>query len=447
MRLKTMINLLVGPPGGGKSYEATVFHILPALKSGRKVITNLPLDLVRLNLLGFDTSLVEIREKTLAVEPEKDWQKAEQLYSKFGIAAKSEFWVDRVFAHPEDYGHPWRHAVTGSGPLYVIDECHLALPYKLTKREVEEWYSLHRHESADVLLITQSYGKVSKSIIDLVQVCYRVKKATAFGSATKYIRKVQDGVRGDVVNESIREYEKKYFGLYKSHTRGGGVELAAQDIVPIWRRWPFIGAALCFVLVGLIFSFSNVSVSPLKNGLKDPKPVSTVTVETVNGKVVNTTIVDPVLPPVASAPTQSPPAAPGADTGLPYEGRQLHIKGFLRGVQGVRVLFAVSQNGQGVSEVESRDLIALGYAVDPVTPCAVRVSNGSWSRWIICDAPQVSVVPSSSASRSSGAAPPSPAPSVASPVSPVAVSPVAAAETSVSNPVPIPQSSPWRFKG
>ena len=38
-----MINLLEGTPGGGKSYEALVYHILPTLRSGRKVVTNLPL--------------------------------------------------------------------------------------------------------------------------------------------------------------------------------------------------------------------------------------------------------------------------------------------------------------------------------------------------------------------------------------------------------------------
>jgi len=39
-----MIDLLEGIPGSGKSYEAVVYHVLPALKNGRKVVTNLPLN-------------------------------------------------------------------------------------------------------------------------------------------------------------------------------------------------------------------------------------------------------------------------------------------------------------------------------------------------------------------------------------------------------------------
>lgn len=387
-----MINLLIGPPGGGKSYEAVVYHILPALNSGRKVITNLPLDLERLTLLGFDVSLIEIRTQTLAVEPEKDWAKAQSLYQKFGIAAKPVFWVNRPFAHPEDYGHSWRHPDNGSGPLYVVDECHLALPRADTKREVEEWYSLHRHESADVLLITQSYGKVSKSIIDLVQVCYRVKKGTAFGTATQYIRKVQDGVRGEVVNTGVRTYEKKYFGLYKSHTRGGGSELAANDIVPLWKRWPFIGAAI-FLSLGVGIVAFTPNINPLKSPVPVPsgptanvvKPVRVV--ETVNGQVVSDTAKpdSPEGPPKAIEPVH------------PYFGRGLHIVGSIYNslTKITRYYFAVSQNGQLVSNVDSKDLTTLGYKVGAETACAVLVAYGDYQKWVICDAPQVQVTSAS----------------------------------------------------
>lgn len=392
-----MINLLVGPPGGGKSYEAVVFHILPALQSGRKVITNLPLDLVRLRDLGFDVSLVEIMTKTKAIEPEKDWTKAESLYKRFGIAAKPVYFSNRPFANIEDYGHPWRHPdpENGCGPLYVIDECHLALGRSATTIAVEEWFSLHRHESADVLLITQSYGKVSKSIVDLVQICYRVKKATAFGTATSYIRKVQDGVRGEVVNTAIRKYEKKYFGLYKSHTRGGGSELAAADIVPMWKRWPFIGAVIMIALGVSIFVFGPASINPMKNGMAKPgvAPVSVQTVETVDGVIVKKT-----GNAVAAVPESVEKVV---EVVHPYAGRALHIIGVVKSALRTRYYFAVSQNGQVVSQVDSLDLKALGYKVGVQTDCAITLEWEGQSKWIICDAPQVSLAPAQSFDRNS----------------------------------------------
>ena len=40
-----MINAIVGRPGGGKTYEAVRYHILPTLLNDkRKVITNIPIN-------------------------------------------------------------------------------------------------------------------------------------------------------------------------------------------------------------------------------------------------------------------------------------------------------------------------------------------------------------------------------------------------------------------
>ncbi|WP_153111057.1 zonular occludens toxin domain-containing protein [Propionivibrio limicola] len=392
-----MINLLLGPPGGGKSYEAVVYHILPALAKGRKVITNLPLDLERIAQLdACYLDLIEIRIKTKAVKPEKDWDKAESLYKKFGIAAKTEYWVDRPFAHPEDYGDEWRHPETGSGPLYVIDECHLALPRTTTKIAVEEWFSLHRHESADVLLITQSYGKVSKSVIDLVQVCYRVKKATAFGSAKKYIRKVQDGVRGEVVNTSIREYQKRYFGLYKSHTRGGGAELAAEDIVPIWKRWPFLGAAFCLILFVGVLVVNGGFPNPMKTKLSEDGKRSKIVKR--EGDPMVSAAPTP-LPSIGAVPATDAPAANVSlavaanpePEGHPYAGRTLHLVGRMVARGKSFYQFVVAQNGQRVSDVTGEELQYLGYEVKTGTGCAAQVRYGDWATWVICDAPQVAI--------------------------------------------------------
>lgn len=228
-----MYNLLIGPPGGGKSYEAVVYHVLPTLEAGRKVITNLPLNVAELAKIDARfPALIELRTKTKGQG------------------------CPHVFGNIEDYGDDWRHPETGQGPLYAIDECHKPLRRGRTLLAVEEWYAEHRHEGADVLLMTQSYGKVSKDITDSAQVVYRVKKMTAFGDDTKYIRKVQDGVRGDVLSVSERSYESRYFRLYKSHTRSVAavLEADARDISPAFRKWLRAGYAVIGIgVAGLAF--------------------------------------------------------------------------------------------------------------------------------------------------------------------------------------------------
>lgn len=389
-----MINLLLGAPGGGKSYEAVAYHVLPALNNGRKVITNLPLVLDQFP--PEQRALLEIRDKAKG--------RAER---KSGLAAAlGEGDDDEVFTRPfstvECYGDPWRHPEHGSGPLYVIDEAHMCLPRENTGRKVREWYAMHRHEFADVLLITQSYGKVAKDIVDLVQVCYKVRKATAFGTNNGYIRKVFDGVRGDCVNTGARKYDPKFFKFYRSHTKSSsaGQELAANDIVPLWKRWPFIGLGICTVIfIGILSSGAQL------NPMKPPPPKS------VPSRVVAPA--PPSVPPV-SVNTATPKPVPEAarteehsagnpaqvstgrhaqSKGHPFAGMGIHVVGYAQ--MGAKRFYSVvfSQNGQRMFFSTSLELAEAGYKVRRISDCAMGLTYEDLDIVAVCDAPQVGVSP------------------------------------------------------
>lgn len=363
-----MINLLLGAPGGGKSYEAVAYHILPALSQGRKVVTNLPLQLDEINALepGYQ-GLIELRQETRA--PRR---------------TDGKYQNRAAFSHVEDYGDEWRHPETGAGPLYVIDECHIPLPAQGTPIEVEHWYSLHRHESADVLLITQSYGKINRAVRDLVQVVYRVRKATALGKSTSYIRKVQDGLRGAVVNEAIRSYKPAYFKLYKSHTRGGGAELAAGDIRPIWAHWSFKGAAL-FLVGGIGYLiFGDWALFP------EPKQATAQPVAHVQ--------VQPAPPTETTAATMAePPPVPAQPVAVasraPFDGLGMHVTGWVKMGERIRYGVAFSQNGQVIRQTTDAELQRAGYDVEPVGECLFRASYEGNAVWVRCDSPTATVTP------------------------------------------------------
>lgn len=226
------LTMMLGPPGAGKSYEAVVFHVLPALQSGRKVITNLPLNVEAFETFDVDPQLIDLIHAT------KD--------------------NTRPFARIEDYKSDWRHPVSGIGPLFVIDECHFAMPRGATSRDVEEWYSMHRHEGADLILMTQSYGKVSKAICDIVQTALILRKNTNLGSQKSYRREVRDGLsRSNRLTIDVRRYKPKYFPLYQSYTRGGKGEGEASDIKPLWRRWRFYLLGLVILWLAYRFLFGN----------------------------------------------------------------------------------------------------------------------------------------------------------------------------------------------
>lgn len=379
-----MINLLLGTLGAGKSYEAVVFHILPALKQGRKVITNIPLVLERFAAIepGY-LELIELRTKALPVRGR--WQPGLEA-NAFQVtkAEPQEQLTARVFAGVWCYYTEWKHPETGVGPLYVIDECQFSMPRGDTSREVEEWFSLSRQFRADVLLITQSYGKLSKPICDLVQVLYRCRKNIAFGSSGSYTRKVQDGLRGEVVNTAIRRYDKRFFGMWRSHSQTtAGVELNASDLVPIWKHWSVIGAAILIPCSVLALNSDHIR-NPLKPEVK-PQATTRRT----------TTTASPA--PSASQPASQALSAqaapePSADEREPFAAKGLHLTG--HAVLGARHLytFALSQNGQHLATITSDDLHAAGYAWEPLGPCAGRAVYGRTVRTVVCDAPQIALL-------------------------------------------------------
>ncbi|NNM80457.1 MAG: hypothetical protein HKM01_08395 [Gallionella sp.] len=382
-----MINLLLGPPGGGKSFEAVVFHVLPALRKGRKVITNLPLNMEELRKLDVKyPALVDLRVSNREEEIQKNsWNAFHRVWDKLSI--KQSF---VPFASLADYGDSWRHPKTGAGPLYVIDECHKPLPAKGTQKAVEEWFAEHRHEFADVLLITQSSGKLCKAITDSCQVVYRVKKATALGSNNAYIRKVQDGLRGEVVNEAIRRYKPEFFKFYKSHTRsdGEGSELAANDIVPFWKRWPVVGAGICFLLVvGLLLS--GKTANPMKAGIRDVSLITSASAQSLSSLPVSgVPSVSGVVP--VSAPGSSVPAV-RIKQAHPFEGMTIHVTGFIENDKHFLYSFSADQNGQTSFSLSQKNLILSGYTVEKLSPCSALIGYKDIHFYAVCDTPQTGI--------------------------------------------------------
>lgn len=371
-----MINLLLGAPGGGKSYEAVVYHILPAIAQGRKVVTNLPVNVAEFEKLHPGAgSLFDLRVTTKVPRPDGD----------------AVGWRAIPFWHPDDFADPWRHPDKGYGPLYVIDECHIPLPLRGTMIQVEEWFSLHRHHNADVLLITQSYGKINAAIRDLVQVVYRVRKNVALGSMGSYTRKVQDGLRGEVVNTTIRKYEAQHFPLYKSHTQSsGGHELGANDIRPFWKHWTFIGAGgFAAVFVGMLVTGqikSPFAASDMKAAAAKPPVVA----EVAHPSPAKHSAPDPEPEPERTPYVSAYPPA-NDDKPEPFAGMTLHIKGSLKMGSREKWYFVAAANGTPVTELDSDRLKDAGYTWRPVDHCIGWLDYpGLPPRSLRCDLPTVS---------------------------------------------------------
>jgi zona occludens toxin len=256
-----MLTLQVGVPGSGKSYEATVYYILPAVKSGRKVITNIPVNIDAFRLLDpAYADLIEIRDENRhyfqdLFNERKDIQ-SDRLKDAREKIQKDRFRINEtmpIFSQYCDYFDDWEHpTVKGKGALFVIDEAHEALPLKGVDPKVEHWYAKHRHFGHDIVLITQDSGKIFKNIRDLAEYTVLTKRLLLFGMQNRYFRILFDGPRIKLrpLSASFRKYDERFLNLYQSFTAGGGA--FKIEVKPIWLNWKAIAFA-SFV----IWSFGN----------------------------------------------------------------------------------------------------------------------------------------------------------------------------------------------
>jgi zona occludens toxin len=400
-----MINGLEGIPGSGKSYEACVHHVLPALQAGRLVITNLPLLVDMWAAINPDfLKLLELRRR---VQPIRGTWDAERVDEKTGEGNAFELFADghtekpaakvSLFGHVWDYYSEWKHPVTGQGPLFIIDECHVGMPTIGTDPEVIEWYKLHRHFNADVLLGTQSFRDMNQPIARLMAMLVKVRKADILGRADHYIRKVHGGYRGAVISTEERKYRPEFFNLYKSHTQGNSVaEALAQDVSPFIVKFKRYTRNV-WVLFGIgalalgYYYYSKWSTA---------KPITTVsrTVGPPAGYVA------PMPRWMASSPatsSQSDTSQPMAVDEIPepYQNKGLHLNGFLTVAGQTMYMLSVSQNGVVVSHVTSKELVRAGYRYIPLSDCAGVVQWMRNNRAVTCDTPQIGIGGGGSASQ------------------------------------------------
>jgi len=225
-----------GLPGAGKSYIVVEHQIIPALKAGRRVVTNLRMkwDLAR-----------------------KDFPEGELV----------ELPSDAVQANPAtllEYVTP--------GSVLVLDEVWRLFPAGLKSNHVPEPYrkllAEHRHmvnskgESAQIVLVTHDLAQISAFARQLVEHTFHAVKLSSMGLSGQYRVDVFNGpISG--ANPPLQSRLRELYGRYKvdvwqyyeSHTmregEGSGANESAIDKRANFLRSPvFVIAAVLAVIIG-----------------------------------------------------------------------------------------------------------------------------------------------------------------------------------------------------
>ncbi len=398
-----MINGLEGIPGSGKSYEAVVFHVLQSLQRGRKVITNLPLNVEAFTAIDpAYGDLLEIRTKCLPVLGTWDADRvpAFQLFGPGEVERENRLVLAngqvqparsvqrKLFGNVWDFYSTWK-AEDGSGPLFVIDECHVGLPKIGTDSQVVEWYKLHRHFNVDVLLCTQKFRAVCSDVSDLLAMLIKVRKADVLGIKNAYIRNVYSGYRGALISTDQRKYQSQFFTLYKSHTQGNSVsESSASDVTPFLVKFKRLTYALYVVTAVAVWWAFWGNSSPTKK-------VDDVIVSSGSRVVVgmpSRVASAPVIPASSAAEVAAAVVAKEDADMEPFKKNGVHLTGWMRGEKFSVFTFTVSQAGMRLFDLTRAELEKSGYTFEPLGKCAGVLHFESKThivktRLVICDAP------------------------------------------------------------
>jgi zona occludens toxin len=227
-----MIIFHEGLPGSGKSYEAVLEHILPALKQGRDVITNIN----GINFEAFSASTnipLPIILMLMTVINHLEIDDLEQRYN----TVKSDF-IQK----------------TKKDSLVVIDEVQNLWPTTRQKENeaVSKYVSEHRHEGLDIVLMGQDRRDVHTIWRRRINRLLTFNKLQAVGLETSYRWECFEATAPEKfssVSSGVRKYEKSIFDLYSSHTAGTANKSVYKDNrANIFRTKNFI-----YGVIGLFF--------------------------------------------------------------------------------------------------------------------------------------------------------------------------------------------------
>ena len=247
------VQAFVGRPRQGKSYSAVELAIIPALREGRIVYTNIPLlPAVLDDFPNADCRLLDLK-----------------LHQ-----ANPRFWSETVC----------------NGALVVADELWRVwpkglIPAQLNKRDDLEFIKEHGHLAddngriVDIILVTQNLDDIAKSIADMVDMTIISEKLYETGFENRFRRDYYkgpiyglDGKKNKFIkSDDMVTYLPSVYKYYKSHTKASALMdkpnetkvISANIFGSIKFKLLIVGFVICLIILPVAFSSASKGVSKI----------------------------------------------------------------------------------------------------------------------------------------------------------------------------------------
>lgn len=288
------IDAYVGKPRSGKSYSVVKQVIIPSLKEGRHVYTNIPL-----------TEVAHEEFPGMIHQFEAKWYEDPDVFKR--IPNGSVVVADEVWRRwPKGMS---ANKIPAQDKAFLAEHGHLVGDNGKTTR---------------VVLVTQDLDQLASFCLTLIDKTYQSVKLDAIGASSKFRVDIFSGsAKGErppksrLIRSSFDKYSEKYWVYYKSatlsETEEVGDESRADKRANIWRS-PFIVFSIVGPLIGLplcIWYMIHFFSTGMGYGKDDPPPESSAVHQPgpVNapppGFPVAVQAVQPKEPPPPKQPTES----------------------------------------------------------------------------------------------------------------------------------------------
>lgn len=223
-----MIIFHEGLPRSGKSYEACVFQIIPALKAGRQVFAYIE----GLNhqqfadMLEMDVEQVRGRVHHRTYTEEQLSEVPDEIKDKLKYDGSIWYHIEyKGLLHQiesEQVTTIYDHVANDS--LVVIDELQDYFPSGQRKLDesITKFVTQHGHRGIDIICMGQDHRDCHNLWKRRIDQLFSFTKMDAIGKVDRYLWKSYKQKEGKFtqLNSGTKTYDPKYFGLYKSHTDG-----------------------------------------------------------------------------------------------------------------------------------------------------------------------------------------------------------------------------------
>lgn len=268
------INAYTGLMGSGKSFECVVSVIIPAIRLGRRVVTNVD---------GIDSDAIRAYcQEKFNSAPEK---LGSVIHCKNEDVAKSDFLPFGTDAQ----------TFVQSGDMVCIDEawrfwgtdCKILKEHAIFFREHRHYVNPITNVSCDLVLMVQDISDLHRTLKVVVELSFRTTKIKSLGLSKIYRVEMWEGYKQNAKRRSAvenKKYDPAIFPLYSSYVGGKGNELQVderQNILKSPKLWAILilMAIVLPISIYYIIQFftppKKVISSHTKNnsiGVKNPSP-------------------------------------------------------------------------------------------------------------------------------------------------------------------------------